>query len=226
MRDSMQSLRHLAARKGVAVLIALAAAAMALPAFGQQLYEEFVLAATNDRADQVKSMLARGMDPNTVAPNGDPVLFLAARAGNVATVDALLAAKGVNVNLRNKFGDTALMAAALTGQLEIVKKLKARGGEVNGTGWTPLIYAATGGHDEVVRYLLAEGADINAVSPNGTSALMMAVRENKVGTAELLIAKGANVNVRNENGASALDWAKRTDDTAMVARLKRAGARD
>jgi ankyrin repeat protein len=59
------------------------------------------------------------------------------------------------------------MVAALGGRLDFVKKLRARGAEVNQKGWTALIYAATGGHDAVVTYLLAEGADINAVSPNG-----------------------------------------------------------
>jgi ankyrin repeat protein len=55
---------------------------------------------------------------------------------------------------------------------------------------------------------------------------MMAVREGKVSTVELLIARGANVNQRNENGVGALDWARRNEDTAMVERLRRAGARD
>ena len=54
-------------------------------------------------------MLAQGMDPNTVGPNGEPALVLAARAGYAATVDALLAAKA-NVNARNAVGDTAIMA--------------------------------------------------------------------------------------------------------------------
>ena len=44
-----------------------------------------------------------------------------------------------------------------------MKKLRARGAEVNDAGWTALIYAATGGHDDASRYLLAEGADINAL---------------------------------------------------------------
>jgi ankyrin repeat protein len=116
------------------------------------------------------------------------------------------------------------MVAALKGNAGIMKALRAKNAAVDGKGWTPLIYAATGGHDDLVRWLLGEGADINAQSPNGTTALMMAVRENKYSTALLLIARGANVNHRNENGASALDWAKRNDDTVMVERLRNAGA--
>jgi ankyrin repeat protein len=77
-----------------------------------------------------------------------------------------------------------------------------------------------------VTYLLAEGANINALSPNGTSALMMAVREGKVSTATLLIARGADVNVRNQNGATALAWAVKGKEQDLAAQLKRAGARD
>ncbi|MCC6870190.1 MAG: ankyrin repeat domain-containing protein, partial [Burkholderiales bacterium] len=91
--------------------------------------------------------------------------------------------------------------------------------------WTPLIYAATGGRNDVVEYLLAQGAQINAVSPNGTSALMMAVREGKGSTVTLLIARGADVNHRNENGASALAWAERGNEKAMAAELRKAGAK-
>ena len=110
------------------------------------------------------------------------------------------------------------MVAALAGRLELVKKLRARGADVNQPGWTALIYAATGGHDEIVRYLLAEGADIDAGSPNGTTALMMAAREGRLSTLELLIARGAKVNHRNQSGASALDWAKRGNERQLAER--------
>ena len=170
-------------------------------------------------------MLQRGIDPNTVDANGEPALVIAAREGNAATIDVLLAARA-NVNLRNRFGDTALMIAALKGRLDIVKRIRVRGAELDGSGWTALIYAATGGHDAVVAYLLAEGAKIDAESPNGTTALMMAVREGHFTTAELLVARGADVNHRNQDGVSALDWAKRSGDGQLVARLRRAGARD
>ena len=212
-------------RLAAALAMTLVAAALPQPARAQQAYEDFVFAVANDRSQQVKSLIARGIDPDTVDRNGNPALVIAAREGYVATVDVLLAGRA-NVNVRSATGDTAMMVAALGGHLELVKKLRASGGAVNLAGWTPLIYAATGGRDEIVRYLLAEGADINAVSPNGTTALMMAVRENRLTTAELLLARGADPNIRNQDGASALDWAKRNDDNALALRLRRAGARD
>jgi ankyrin repeat protein len=205
--------------------VAALATLCAVPAGAQQLYDDLIFAVANDRSDTVRTLLARGLDPNSVDPNGDPLLYTAARAGNAATVDVLLAAKA-KVDARTRFGDTPLMGAALTGQLEVARKLRARGAELDFKGWTPLIYAATGGHDAVVVFLLDQGANINAASPNGTTALMMAVREGKAATFELLVKRGADVQHKNENGVSALDWAKRGNEAAMVEALRRAGAKD
>jgi hypothetical protein len=69
------------------------AALLAFPAHlsrAQGLYEAFVQAVATDRSDEVRALLARGMDPNTVDPNGEPVLLVAARSGWQPTVDALL----------------------------------------------------------------------------------------------------------------------------------------
>lgn len=206
------------------LLLSVALVAAASPARAD-LYEDFIIAVNNDRVPQIREFLARGVDPNTVGPNGEPALVLAARAGYTGTVDALLAAKA-NVNARSAVGDSAIMAAALNGHLDLVKKLRSRGAEINNPGWTPLIYAATGGQDAIVEYLIAEGANVNALSPNGTSALMMAVREGKGSTVTLLIAKGADVNQRNQTGGTALAWALRGNEQAMATALRRAGAKE
>src|SRR3989442_15506357 len=172
----------------------------------QGLYDAFVQAVVTDRSDEVRALLARGIDPNAVDPRGEPVLLVAARAGWQPTVDALLAA-GAKVDARNPFGDRAIMVAALGGHLAIVKTLLRRGAALDTPGWTPLIYAATNGQTEVARYLLDVGADINAAAPNGTTALMMAVRGGHGATVDLLLARGGDVNRRNPNGATALGWA-------------------
>ena len=99
----------------------------------QDALDDFMIAVANDRAPQVRALLQRGIDPNSVDAAGDPALLIAARAGNVATVDVLLDAKA-NVDARNRFGDTPLMVAVLQGRVDVAKKLRARGAAVNTPG--------------------------------------------------------------------------------------------
>ncbi|HET9763101.1 MAG TPA: ankyrin repeat domain-containing protein, partial [Casimicrobiaceae bacterium] len=107
-------------------LLLLALAALAPSARGQALYDTFIHAVEVDDTDQVRAMLARGVDPNIVDPHGEPVLVVAARAGWERTVDALLGA-GAKVDAANPFGDRPIMVAALGGHLAIVKMLLRRG---------------------------------------------------------------------------------------------------
>ena len=134
-------------------------------------------------------------------------------------------ARSLNISLRNTVASVAIMVASLSGHLVLVKKLYARGAEINPAGWTPLTYAATNGKTEVARYLLEIGADPNAVSANGTTALMMAVRGGHTDTVELLLTKGADVNLRNQNGASALAWATRGGFDTIEKALQKRGAK-
>ncbi len=58
--------------------------------------------------------------------------------------------------------DVSLFAAALNGNLPVVRKLVADGANVNvknQKGETPLLAAAANGHLEVAKFLIASGAD-------------------------------------------------------------------
>jgi hypothetical protein len=53
--------------------------ALPLAAVGEPLLDELALAVENDRVDEVKKLLARGMDADSVGANGEPMLCIAAR---------------------------------------------------------------------------------------------------------------------------------------------------
>jgi ankyrin repeat protein len=203
------------------LVLGTAFALVAFRATAAELLDDLMQAVLNDRADEVKHLLARGMDPNSVNANGEPMLCIAARNGSAQAAQALIVAKA-NVDIANRYGDTPMMLAALKGHLDIVRMLQAAGAKLDGTGWTPLIYAATGGHDDIVKFLILHGANIDAQSPNGTTALMMAIHENHPETAMLLVASGADVTRKNQDGATALDWARRAHDEDLVRELRRA----
>ncbi|HLX27098.1 MAG TPA: ankyrin repeat domain-containing protein [Casimicrobiaceae bacterium] len=204
-------------------LLGAALAPLAFRAGAAELLDDLTQAVANDRVDEVKRLLARGMDPNSVNADSEPMLCTAARNGSAQAAQALIAAKA-NVDIANRYGDTPMMLAALKGHLDIVRMLQAAGAKLDGPGWTPLIYAATGGHDDIVKFLILHGANIDAQSPNGTTALMMAIHENHPETAMLLVASGADVTRRNQDGATALDWARRAHDEDLVRELRRAAS--
>jgi ankyrin repeat protein len=149
-------------------------------------YEDILNAAEQNHTDEVLGLIGRGLDVNTASPDGTTLLMTAARNGNLRLFDALLRMRA-NHLIRNKYGDTALMFAALHGRLDAVKRLADLGGpQENRDGWTPLHYAAFGGHVEVARYLMEKGAKVDAAAPNGHSALMLAAGSGHLEMVKLL----------------------------------------
>ena len=88
----------------------------------------------------------------------------AAYDGDIDTAQSLVS-KGVDVNTKDKGGDTPCHIAAFGGHVEIVKFFVSIGADVNAkdkNGNTPLHLAASEGHFEVVKFLVSEGANVKA----------------------------------------------------------------
>jgi len=183
-------------------------------------YEDLFTAITRDDATAMRSLLARGMDPNTLDPNGQTAMFVALRSESLKAADALMAGKP-DINAVNDKGESALMMAALKGQMDWVKRLLDAGARVNQPGWTALHYAASGPNSSVVQLLLERGATVEAESPNKTTPLMMAARYGSEPSVDLLLAKGADLRRRNDLGLSALDFARDGGRLILAARLEK-----
>ena len=114
------------------------------------------------------------------------------------------------------------MMAALKGELDLAKRLIAKGADVNKPGWTPLHYAATSGHLDMIRLLLEEHAFIDAQSPNGTTPLMMAASYGSPEAVKLLVEEGADIAMRNQKQMTAMDFARRAERRDAVELLTQA----
>ena len=105
---------------------------------------------------------------------------------------------GADPNASLPGGETALMTAARTGRVEVVRALIARGADVHATegrrGQTALMWAAAEGHVETVEALIDAGADFQTPLDSGFTPLLFAVREGKIGVVRALLKAGANVN--------------------------------
>ena len=115
---------------------------------------------------------------------------------------------GADANVKNKYGDTVIMWAAMGGCKEIAKLLIKAGADVNAKdsmGRTALMWAARKGYENIVKLLIAASADIDIRDKYGATALIAAVHSRvKDIIVELLIAAGANVNIQDEYGYTAL----------------------
>ncbi|ABI87383.1 MULTISPECIES: ankyrin repeat domain-containing protein [Burkholderia] len=171
--------------------------------------DAIVKAVKFDDIDDIGKQLKSGkLDPNTLAPNGDPILVIAAREKSDKVAAAIATTPNVDLEKEDKAGENALMLASLNGDVGLVKLLIDKGAEVSKKGWAPLHYAATNGQDAVVKILLDHDAYIDTASPNGTTPLMMAARGNHATTVNLLLDQGADPQVKNQLGITALEFAK------------------
>jgi len=111
-------------------------------------------------------------------------------------------------------GSSSLHWAAWDGRTSAVKKLLAKGADVNcraKDGSTPLHDAAFCGHKEAIKVLIANGADVNAVnSLNKTTPLHLAAATGRPEIVRVLLAAGADPTARNRNGYTPLEWAEKT----------------
>src|SRR5262245_31482783 len=89
-------------------------------------FDDFFQAVRTDNARGVTDLLARGFDPNTHETSGQSALTLAVREGSTQVIEALLKHPQIDLNAPNSVGETALMLAALKGNLGLVQRLTNR----------------------------------------------------------------------------------------------------
>ena len=173
----------------------------------QRGYTPLLFAAARGDLESARLLLGAGANINDIAPVGTSALVVAAHSGHGA-FGAFLLDKGADPNTADA-GYTALHAAILRRDVELVKALLAHGANpntpvINGTpnrrgggdyalglrtiGATPLMLAAQFVEPDIMRILADNGADPYFVMKNGTTTLMAALRvrqgENHSGRAE------------------------------------------
>ncbi|MGS0892259.1 ankyrin repeat domain-containing protein [Burkholderia stagnalis] len=205
-------------KRALAAAVLVASGLFAAGAQAESL-DAIVKAVKFDDIADIGKQLKNGLDPNTLAPNGDPLLVIAAREKSDKVAAAIATTPNVDLEKEDKAGENALMLASLNGDVGLVKLLIDKGAEVGKKGWAPLHYAATNGQDDVVKILLDHDAYIDTASPNGTTPLMMAARGNHATTVTLLLDQGADPQVKNQLGITALEFAKHYNAPDAIAIL-------
>lgn len=134
---------------------------------------------------------------------------------------------GADPNCRNEDGETALIIAASSDQLDIVNLLLERGADVDESNYnlfTALFIAAKRNNTAIIDALLQAGADIDLpMHPNAedqSTALTFAIESRSTRAALRLLWLGANPHVISL-GESTLKMAYNIRDTAIIHELLR-----
>lgn len=144
-------------------------------------------------------------------------------------VDQILSRIKLDVNAKDRSGNTAIYYAILEDRLDIVKKLLARGALIDEPcsrlGYAPLFVASIWGKTEPARTLLDAGASIDKQSSLGTTAIWHASKEGQFSTVKLLAERGAKLDISNDNGWRSLHFAADDRNPELVEFLVAKGAR-
>ena len=148
------------------------------------------------------------------------------RAGQGDRVKRLLD-EGEDVNKRDEYGWTLLMAAACEGQTEVVRLLAEKGADVNLVnekqgGMTALMMAVRWGHVDTVKALAELGANLDYRNNHGVSAFSMSIGNEAM--LQVLIESGVDINLRDHQGRSAFFNAVESRNTGLALRLMELGA--
>jgi ankyrin repeat protein len=164
---------------------------------------------------------------STVRGAGDSAITKAVKAGDLASVRKLVAARA-DVNERLADGSTPLLWAAHKSDADMARVLIAAGAKPdipNNYGVTPLLDAARSGDADMVELLLKAGADPKRAHPEGETPLMGASRAGSVPAVRMLLDRGADVNATDSfQKESALMWAAAEGHLEIVDMLLKAGA--
>jgi len=168
--------------------------------------------------DRVVDLLKRGA-PSVLDQEGQTPLHIAASAGHIQLVDALIQA-GCDVTVQDFTGHTALQRAAAEGHLEIVKTLLENGisvdhqDEVHGN--TALHEAAWKGFSQTVQILCKWKANAYIKNRGGFAPLHLCCQNGHNETCRVLLLAGCKPDIKNNYGDTPLHTGARYGHAGVI----------
>jgi ankyrin repeat protein len=156
------------------------------------------------------------------APAWPAEIHDAARAGDLAKVQALAAKDAALVNAKDDAGRTPLHWACRGVHIEVVEFLAGRGADVDAqdaNGVRPLHSVSSRGHVGAARALLDRGASVEARMPDGSTPLHLAAANGHADLAALLVDRGALPGVQDDREDTPLQAAAREGKWEVVGLL-------
>ena len=154
----------------------------------------FNLAAARGYVDVINVLIAAGADINLQIGGYVTPLMIAAYTGQIDVVLLLLEKQECDINLENRYGETAIFFAADHGHADIINHLIVNGAKYDKIaefGNTPLMYGCNKGHLDVVKALVAAGCDLNIENDSNKTAINLAEINGHYEIVEFLVENGA-----------------------------------
>ncbi|XP_062938327.1 inversin isoform X2 [Cynocephalus volans] len=168
-------------------------------------------AAQSNFAETVKVFLKHPSVKDDSDLEGRTSFMWAAGKGSDDVLRTMLSLKSdIDINTADKYGGTALHAAALSGHVSTVKLLLENNAQVDATDvmkHTPLFRACEMGHKDVIQTLIKGGARVDLVDQDGHSLLHWAALGGNADVCQILIENKINPNVQDYAGRTPLQCA-------------------
>ena len=145
-----------------------------------------------------------------------------------ASLVALLLRSGCDIEARDQYGQTPLLCAARSGNVEIVCCLVDHGADheaISDLGFGVIHMAAYDDERlEVLKFFISRGVFLEKKSDEGFTPLMISARRGQLKNVRWLLDHGANVSHHNKYGWTALHYAKYYGHPQIVEMLLRYSA--
>ena len=155
-------------------------------------------------------LIDNGADINQITSGmeGRSPFFLACKYGLLEYVKYMMELKP-DVNVRDRFGQTAVYFVSQNGDIEIIELLISQKADLNicsYEGYSPIMIASGYGNKEIVQLLLKNGAKPdNNCSESNPTALYFAAKQGFYDIVKILIQYKANINYTDADGMHPID---------------------
>jgi ankyrin repeat protein len=195
----------------------------------ETLFREYLIFHAAQTGDIVllKQLMKCGTQVNITDYDKRTPLHIAACEDKLEIVQCLCQAK-VEVNARDRWGNTPLQNATMRRSYRVIQYLRAQGAELgkNGDLIQALAEAAVKNDIEQLALLLQTGASVNTPDFDGRTVLHKAASAGALQSVQFLVQHGAKLNAKDRLGSTPLDYAKENKRRSIVQILSHSYAAD
>lgn len=190
---------------------------------GQYGRTAVMMAAHHGHIRVFHSLVDRGCNLSLKDDDGDSVLHMACMSGNLDIVKYLLSRDDIDLDKRGKYGDTAVMVAALNGHRKSFDLLVSKGCMLSlqsENGDTILHMACIGGNTSITKKLLDKSEEhINGRGQHGKTPVMVAAEKGDIEMFNVLVEHDCDLSIRDDDNNSVLHVACFAGNATLVKQI-------